>query len=116
LKGAKVDTLDKLFSYAFKKNGSKRCLGAREVLGEEDEVQESGKIFKKFQLGGYMWKSFTEVEALVTTVSKGFREIGIQPKDRICIFAETRPEWLISAIAAFRQTITSNIKLYRIQF
>jgi long-chain acyl-CoA synthetase len=105
MKAAKVDTLDKLFSFAFKKNGTKKCLGVREVLGEEDETQPNGKVFKKFNLGGYMWKNYIEVDNLVGTISRGFREIGLQPKDKICLFAETRPEWLISAIAAFRQNL-----------
>lgn len=80
LKAAKVDTLDKLFSFAFHKNGSKRCLGVREVLGEEDETQPNGKVFQKFLLGGYMWKTGNEIDALVGAVSRGFREVGIQPK------------------------------------
>ena len=31
----------------------KRMLGSRDVLGEEDEIQPNGKMFKKLDLGDY---------------------------------------------------------------
>jgi long-chain acyl-CoA synthetase len=42
-----IDTMEKVFNYAVKRNGSKRCLGSRELIDEEDEVQKNGKVFKK---------------------------------------------------------------------
>lgn len=42
-----VDTLDKLFEYAATKFPQRDCLGTREVLSEEDELQPNGKVFKK---------------------------------------------------------------------
>lgn len=42
-----ADTLDKLFSYAVAKFGKKDCLGTREILSEENEMQPNGKVFKK---------------------------------------------------------------------
>lgn len=41
------NTLDKLFSHAVDRFGSRHCLGTREVLSEENETQPSGKVFKK---------------------------------------------------------------------
>lgn len=40
-------TLDKMFEYAVKRFPQRDCLGTREVLSEEDEVQPNGKVFKK---------------------------------------------------------------------
>lgn len=34
---------------------------------------------------------------------KGLRSLGLKPEDKVCIFAETRSEWFISAQAAFKQ-------------
>lgn len=45
-----VDTLDKLFDHAVAKFGKKDCLGTREVLSEENEMQPNGKVFKKVVL------------------------------------------------------------------
>ena len=36
-------------------------MGTREVLGEEDEEQDSGKMFTKLELGEYKWLNYTEV-------------------------------------------------------
>ena len=57
----KVDTVTKAFNYAVKKYGGKECLGTREILGIEDEVQKSGKVFKKLTLGDYQWMSYDQV-------------------------------------------------------
>lgn len=41
------DTLDKVFKYAKTKFKDRKLLGTREILKEEDEIQPSGKVFKK---------------------------------------------------------------------
>ena len=42
----------------------KRLLGTRDVLGEEDEVQPNGKMFKKLELGDYRWMTYEEVTSI----------------------------------------------------
>lgn len=44
------DTLDKLFDHAVQRFGQRRCLGTREVLSEENEIQPTGKVFKKVSI------------------------------------------------------------------
>ena len=39
-----VDTMDKLFRYCVKKYGGRKCMGTRDVLGEEQEKQPNGKV------------------------------------------------------------------------
>ncbi len=85
-----IDTMDKVFTYAVRRNGQKRCLGSRELIDEEDEQQKNGKVFKKYVLGEYLWKTYNDVNRLASSFSKGMRELGLEPKGRICIFAETR--------------------------
>ena len=46
------DTLAKLFEHAVQRYGPADCLGTRDVLSEENEVQPSGKVFKKVHLCG----------------------------------------------------------------
>lgn len=41
------DTLDKLFDHAVERFGDAHCLGTRDVLSEENEMQPTGKVFKK---------------------------------------------------------------------
>ena len=35
-----------------------------------------------------------------------YKILGLQPGDKIAIYAETREEWIVSALGAFAQNIT----------
>ncbi|XP_070692720.1 long-chain-fatty-acid--CoA ligase 4 [Pempheris klunzingeri] len=96
------DTLDKLFEHAVQRFGETHCLGFRDVLSEENEVQPSGKVFKKLILGEYRWLSYNEVDIIVSEFGNGLAALGQQPKSSIAIFCETRAEWMITAQACFR--------------
>lgn len=51
------DTLDKAFKYAKSKYKDKNLLGMREILKEEDEIQPSGKVFKKVYYSSVHFKN-----------------------------------------------------------
>ncbi|XP_020386507.2 long-chain-fatty-acid--CoA ligase 4 isoform X2 [Rhincodon typus] len=97
-----LDTLDKLFEVAVKKFQKQNCLGTRELLSEENEVQANGKIFKKLILGEYKWLSYEEVNQRVNCFGSGLSALGLKAKDMIGIFCETRAEWMIVAQACFK--------------
>ncbi|KAK2849411.1 hypothetical protein Q5P01_009245 [Channa striata] len=97
------DTLDKLFEHAVQRFGQARCLGTRDVLSEETEIQPTGKLFKRLILGEYKWLSYNEVDTLVNQFGSGLAALGQQPKSTIAIFCETRAEWMITAQACFRR-------------
>ncbi len=59
-----VDTVTKAFDYAVNKFRGQDCLGTREILGVEDEVQKNGKVFQKLQLGEYKWMTYDEVRII----------------------------------------------------
>lgn len=101
-----IDTLEKVFKYVVKNYQNKKCLGTREILGEEDERQENGRVFKKYRLGEYKWRSFIETELQASYFGKGMRELGVVPRDKVVMFAETRAEWMISAHGLFKQSCT----------
>jgi len=105
IKDNKVDTVKKALDFSAKKHGSKRCLGTRQVLGESDETQDNGKVFKKLSLGDYHWISFDDVHQISTEFGRGLRELGQQPHTPIAIYAETRAEWIMSAFGAFSQSM-----------
>uniref|UniRef100_A0A8C5EEJ3 long-chain-fatty-acid--CoA ligase n=1 Tax=Gouania willdenowi TaxID=441366 RepID=A0A8C5EEJ3_GOUWI len=97
------DTLDKLFDHAVQRFGDSDCLGTRNVLSEENEIQPSGKVFKKLILGEYKWLSYNELDTVVRHFGNGLAALGQQPKSTIAIFCETRAEWMITAQACFRR-------------
>ncbi|OXU20883.1 hypothetical protein TSAR_015234 [Trichomalopsis sarcophagae] len=102
----KIDTLEKMLKYVASIHGNKRCLGTRQIFAEEDELQPNGRVFKKYKMGEYRWKSFVEIEKLATTVSRGMKELGLTVKKNVVIFAETRAEWMVAAHACFKQNLT----------
>jgi len=57
-------------------------------------------------LGEYQFTTYREAHARIENIGRGLLTIGVNPGDRILIFAETRPEWLLSAFAAFRHSLT----------
>lgn len=100
-----VDTMAKMLHFVAKLHGHKRCLGTREILAEEDEIQPNKRVFKKYVMGEYKWKTFVEVERLAASFGRGLRLLGQSSKANVVIFAETRAEWLIAAHGCFKQNI-----------
>lgn len=101
-----VDTLEKMYRKVTQLHTTKPCLGTREILGEEDEVQPNGKVFKKYKMGDYKWRNYLEVEQEAKFFGRGMRELGVEPLDRVVIFAETRAEWTIAARGLIMQNVT----------
>ncbi|MEE6513006.1 hypothetical protein FKM82_020429 [Ascaphus truei] len=95
------DTLEKIFKHAVDKFKDEKCLGTREVLSEEDEIQPNGKVFKKVILGKYNWLSYEEAYSLASEFGSGLTALGQKPRSNIAIFCETRAEWMITAQACF---------------
>lgn len=102
---ANIKTVEQALTYSCKKHGTKKALGTRQVIREFEEVQKNGKVFKKLELGEYTWLNYREVDEMARNFGKGLRVEGHQPKENIVIFAETRQEWLISAIGCFKQNL-----------
>jgi hypothetical protein len=42
-----IDTMAKVLRFVAKLHQHKRCLGTREILAEEDEIQPNKRVFKK---------------------------------------------------------------------
>ncbi|XP_063288213.1 long-chain-fatty-acid--CoA ligase 4 isoform X2 [Pelobates fuscus] len=97
-----ADTLDKLFQHAVANFGKRDCLGTRELLNEENEMQPNGKVFKKLIQGDYKWLSYEDVNVKVTNFGSGLAALGLKPKSTVAIFCETRAEWMITAQACFK--------------
>ncbi|XP_017875966.2 long-chain-fatty-acid--CoA ligase 3 [Ceratina calcarata] len=59
----------------------------------------------QYKMGDYKWKTYTEVDKLTTSFSRGLREYGLTSQKNIVIFAETRAEWMIAAYGCFKQNL-----------
>lgn len=97
-------TMAEVWKWSVARYRSRKLLGTRDVLGEEDEIQSNGKAFRKLLLGEYRWLNYEEVDQLVDNVGRGMRMLGIQPTQPVCLFADTRSEWFVTAQASFRHS------------
>lgn len=103
LLSSKVDTVDKVFSFAKSKYGGRSdCLGFRPVLGEKVE----GGIAKLVQADKYVWLNYDEVDSRVNDVARGLVAVGVKPKDKIVVYADTRLEYMLLTLACFRAGFT----------
>uniref|UniRef100_A0AC35U0Q6 AMP-binding domain-containing protein n=1 Tax=Rhabditophanes sp. KR3021 TaxID=114890 RepID=A0AC35U0Q6_9BILA len=78
------------------------CMGTRDIISTENEMQADGRLFQKAELGAYQWQTYEEVTDQINSVSNALRLLNLKEKTHIVIFAETRAEWMISAQACFR--------------
>ncbi|RWS01830.1 long chain fatty acid CoA ligase-like protein, partial [Dinothrombium tinctorium] len=97
------DLVDAYFKRMVKIYGSKRCLGVRDTVHEEEEVQSDGKVFKKKILApNYRWYTYSQIDKRIDDVTRGLLLSGVKPKEKVIIFAETRLEWMITFLALMR--------------
>ena len=56
-----------------------------------------------FDLGDYRWITYEELDSTADYFGRGLRHLGLEPRERLVIFADTRAEWMIAAQGAFKQ-------------
>lgn len=96
------DNVNQLFDKVVATYGSKRAFGYRPILEESTDVQANGRVFKKYVLGDYIWNNFYEMQERVNNVASGFLQQGIKHGDIVMIMADTRLEWMMSALALMK--------------
>lgn len=100
-----IRTMDELTRKAIHVYRDQPCLGTRQVLGESEEKQKDGKVFKKLVLGDYQWLTYNEVDRKIDLIGRGLMAHGVRPRQNVVILAETRLEWMLAAQACLRINI-----------
>ncbi len=99
--------MDRAVKYIFEKHADKRCLGVRAILEEKKVPGPNGKEFTKLvQDTKYKWMSYTEVDQKATAIGRGLRLLGIQARDKLVMYCDTKAEWMITAIGCFKFNVT----------
>ncbi|KJH44499.1 CoA ligase 4 domain protein [Dictyocaulus viviparus] len=80
------------------------CFGTREVLSIHKELQKNGKIFEKWEMGEYHWRTYEAVENRVNLIASALSSLGCKKNEKVIIFAETREEWMTTALACFKSS------------
>ena len=84
-------------------------MGTRNLISEEDEIQPNGRIFKKAIYGDYSWLTYNEMHDYVKRISSGLKALGVEAKQNVIIFAETKAEWMLSAQACFMRNFPGKV-------
>ncbi|CAB3400395.1 unnamed protein product [Caenorhabditis bovis] len=96
------DNLGTQWEECVKRYGELKCMGTREVLKVHKEKQPNGKIFEKWQMGDYHWRNFAQVDKRANMIATGLDSLGQKEGEPVILFAETREEWMTTAIACFK--------------
>lgn len=83
-------------------------MGTRQLL-EGEEVKKDGKTFQQLTFGDYSFESFADVDEKVRNVSRALEVMGLSKGDHVVIFAETRAEWMQTALACFKVGLPGRI-------
>jgi len=102
----KITTVERLLTYCVEKHGDKKVQGTRKVERVEKVTRDDGSEILKFHLGGYEWRSYQEMGRRVSKVGRGLRELGMEPRERLVVYADTSADWLVCALAAFQHSMT----------
>ena len=87
---ADLGTMADVWSWVVSRYTCRHVLGTRDSLGEDDEVQPNGVIFKKLLLGDYRWMSYEDADNIADDLGRGLRLLGQAPGSNVCMFADTR--------------------------
>uniref|UniRef100_A0A0N5BFZ8 long-chain-fatty-acid--CoA ligase n=1 Tax=Strongyloides papillosus TaxID=174720 RepID=A0A0N5BFZ8_STREA len=88
-----------LWENAVASNIDREIIGVREVKGIYNVPGQPSKL----DLGDYVWYTYNEVNDEIDLLSRKFREAGMKKGDRLVIFSETRKEWMVTALTAFKE-------------
>jgi long-chain acyl-CoA synthetase len=96
-----IHTVHDVILYASKKYGNANCAGSRKLVKIHTEIKKVKKIVdgqetmvdKKWEyqeLSGYSYMSFIEFERLALQIGAGLRKLGLEPGDKLHLFASTQ--------------------------
>lgn len=84
-------TIPRMFFDAVERYGELDC--QRYKGGVYDRALVDGGVVPAAPPGEYAGLSYREVGDIVANLAAGYREIGVDPGDRVSIYADTRMEW-----------------------
>ncbi|KAE9415387.1 hypothetical protein Angca_008629 [Angiostrongylus cantonensis] len=98
-------TIGDQWDASVRKFSNSDCFGTREVLCIHKEKQKNGRIFEKWEMGEYHWRTYGAVDNRVNLVASALSSLGCKKHDKVIIFAETREEWMTTALACFKSCL-----------
>lgn len=83
-----IGTIFDLLEVSCRRWNDSPCFGTREVVKIHSETEKDRKwLF--YELGGYEYRSYTQVMEEVLAVGSGLRKLGLREGDNMVLYAET---------------------------
>ncbi|KAJ3070184.1 long-chain fatty acid-CoA ligase, partial [Podochytrium sp. JEL0797] len=113
-----VATVYDVMMKGYKAYPTKHIMGSRKqvrVVKEEKDVKKTNpdgstttakKVWNYFELAPFDWLSFQDVHDITHLNGCGLRALGLKPKDKVTIFADTSRDWMLMALSASTQNLT----------
>ncbi|RYP90014.1 hypothetical protein DL770_003859 [Monosporascus sp. CRB-9-2] len=112
-----IGTLFEILTNSAKKYGDNKAIGSRKLIRTHTEKKKVPKIIdgvKKevekewtyFELSPFEFITHKEFEKRALSIGAGLRKLGLEPADRLHIFATTSPNWQFMHHGCSSQSIT----------
>ncbi|KAK6086675.1 AMP-binding enzyme [Seiridium cupressi] len=112
-----VSTIYELVKNSAEKYSNKDAIGSRKLVKVHKETKKVDKVvdgqtkkvdkeWQYFELSGFSFLTYSEYEKLILQVGAGLRKLGLEPGDKLHIFASTSPNWLCMSHACSSQSLT----------
>uniref|UniRef100_A0A0K0EUV3 long-chain-fatty-acid--CoA ligase n=1 Tax=Strongyloides venezuelensis TaxID=75913 RepID=A0A0K0EUV3_STRVS len=98
-----VLTLQDLVQYVHKNFGKNQSVGEREILELYSHIDNNNVETQLVKMGDYKFLTYDQLIENIETIQRGLHKLGLKKGDSVCIYAETRHEWLTMALACFAQ-------------
>jgi len=90
------DTLARMFEASAERNADRP---AQRYKGGSHDRSLTPDVIPAAPVGDYTAITYGEMRDIVRRLAAGFRELGVEPDDRVAIYADTRMEWALSDFA-----------------
>ncbi|KAK3955083.1 hypothetical protein QBC32DRAFT_334606 [Pseudoneurospora amorphoporcata] len=112
-----VNTTLDLLTRTVELYGDERAIGSRKLIKLHKHVKKVPKVvdgetvmvdkeWQYFELTPYSYITYGEYFTTVKQIGAGLRKLGLEPTDRLHMFATTSPQWLAMSHAASSQSLT----------
>ncbi|KAH6647458.1 hypothetical protein BKA67DRAFT_577530 [Truncatella angustata] len=112
-----VGTIFELLKNSADKYPTKNAMGSRKLIKVHKEIKKVDKVvdgvtkkvnkeWQYFELSSYSFLTYSEYEKLVLQIGAGLRKLGLDPGDKLHIFASTSRNWLSISHACSSQSLT----------
>ena len=75
------------------------CRSLTAAFFDQAAARDTAPFVWHKEAGRYQAQSWNEIAEQVRALSRGLRDLGLQPGDRVVLVSENRPEWLVADLA-----------------